>query len=116
MRRVAATAATRTRTNKAAATPNGKRPNGTIATQAAAPTGGWHDVPAGAEVVFWALYRLLGGLRGLVVAQSVAAAVAFAALAIGLRRQDRDGAAVAIAVVVLIGAIPAVVVVGVQLF
>src|SRR5947208_2033801 len=82
---------------------------------AAAPTGGWHDVPAGAEVVFWALYRLLGGLRGLVVAQSVAAAVAFAALAVGLRREDRDGAAVAIAVVVLIGAIPAVVVVGVQL-
>jgi hypothetical protein len=83
---------------------------------AAAPTGGWHNVPAGAEVVFWTLYRLLGGLRGLVVAQSVAAAVAFAALAVGLRRQDRDGAAVAIAVVVLIGAIPAVVVVGVQLF
>lgn len=83
---------------------------------AAAPTGGWHDVPAGAEVVFWALYRLLGGLRGLVVAQSVAAGVAFAALAHGLRSEDRDGAAVAIAIVVLIGAIPAVVVVGVQLF
>jgi hypothetical protein len=83
---------------------------------AAAPTGGWHDVPAGAELVFWALYRVLGGLRGLVVAQSVAAAVAFAALAVGLRRQGRDGAAVAVAIVVLIGAIPAVVVVGVQLF
>ena len=27
---------------------------------AAAPTGGWHDEPAGAEVVCWALYRLLG--------------------------------------------------------
>jgi hypothetical protein len=83
---------------------------------AAAPTGGWHDVPAGAEVVFWALYRVLGGLRGLVVAQSVAAAVAFAALAVGLRRGDRDGAAVVVAIIVLIGAIPAVAVVGVQLF
>jgi hypothetical protein len=82
---------------------------------ATAPTH-WHDVPAGAELVFWALYRALGGLRGLVLAQSVAAAVAFGVLASGLRRQAGDGPALVVAIVVLVGAIPAVVVVGLQLF
>src|ERR1700692_86695 len=51
---------------------------------ATAPTHGWHDVPAGAELVFWTLYRALGGVRGLVVAQAAAAAVGFGALAAGL--------------------------------
>ena len=82
---------------------------------ATAPTH-WHNVPAGAELVFWALYRTLGGLRGLVLAQSVAAAAAFGILASGLRRQGGDGPALVVAIVVLVGAIPAVVVVGVQLF
>jgi hypothetical protein len=76
----------------------------------------WHDVPAGAELVFWALYRALGGLRGLVLAQSVAAAAAFGILAAGLRRQAGGGPALVVAIVVLVGATPAVVVVGVQLF
>ena len=82
---------------------------------ATAPTH-WHDVPAGAELVFWALYRALGGLRGLVLAQAVAAAAAFGVTASGLRRQAGDGPALVVAIVVLVGAIPAVVVVGVQLF
>jgi hypothetical protein len=82
---------------------------------ATAPTH-WHDVPAAAELVFWALYRALGGLRGLVLAQSVAAAAAFGVTASGLRRQAGDGPALVVAIVVLVGAIPAVVVVGVQLF
>ncbi len=75
----------------------------------------WHDVPAGAELVFWTLYRTLGGLRGLVLAQSVAAAAAFGILASGLRRQGGDGPALVVAIVVFVGAIPAVVVVGVFL-
>ncbi|MDE3189727.1 MAG: hypothetical protein KGL94_02780 [Acidobacteriota bacterium] len=79
---------------------------------ATAPTHGWHDVPAGAELVFFALYRALGGLRGIVVAQSAAMAVGFGALAAGLRRN----AALPVAAVVLAGSIPAVAVAGVQLF
>lgn len=79
---------------------------------ATAPTHGWHDVPAGAELVFWALYRALGGLRGIVVAQSFAVAVGFGALAAGLRRE----AALPVSFVVLAGSIPAVAVAGVQLF
>jgi hypothetical protein len=79
---------------------------------AIAPTHGWHDVPAGAELVFWALYRALGGLRGIVVAQSAAVAIGFGALAAGLRRD----AALPVSVVVLAGSIPAIAVAGVQLF
>jgi hypothetical protein len=79
---------------------------------ASAPTHGWHDVPAGAELVFWALYRALGGLRGIVVAQSVAVALGFGALATGLRRD----AALPVSVVVLAGSLPAAAVAGVQLF
>src|SRR5579862_1284300 len=64
---------------------------------ATAPTRGWHDVPAGGQLVFWALYRALGGLRGIVVAQSIAVAVGFGALAAGLRRE----AALPVSIVVL---------------
>lgn len=78
---------------------------------AAAPTHGWHDVPAGAEVIFWALYRALGGVRGIVVAQCVAVAIGFGALAAGLRRGS-----VVVPLVVLAGSIPAVAVAGVQMF
>ena len=78
---------------------------------AAAPTHGWHDVPAGAELIFWALYRVLGGLRGIVVAQCMAVAIGFGALAAGLRRGR-----VIVPLVVLAGSIPAVAVAGVQLF
>ena len=39
-------------------------------TFARAPTSGWHDVPAGAQVVFWSLYRVLGGIRKDLVSQT----------------------------------------------
>src|SRR5581483_11790874 len=90
----------------------GARPGGF----ARAPTSGWHDVPAGAEVVFWSLYRALGGIRGLVVAQAVAAAIGFGALARGLAREGFSGAALPVSVVVLAGSIPAVAITGVSLF
>jgi hypothetical protein len=83
---------------------------------ATAPTHGWHDVPAGAQLVFWALYRALGGMRGLVVGQAAAAALAFGALAAGLRREAGDGEAIILSVVVLVGSIPVVAVTGVQIF
>jgi len=83
---------------------------------ATAPTRGWHDVPAGAQLVFWSAYRALGGLRGLVVLQTVAAAIGFGALAHGLRRQATAGAAALVSLLVLAASLPAVVVVGVSLF
>ena len=79
---------------------------------ATAPTHGWHDVPAGAELAFWALYHVFGGARGIVIAQSAAVAIAFGALAAGLRRD----AALPVCLVVIAGSIPAVAVAGVQLF
>src|SRR5487761_481528 len=60
---------------------------------ASAPTHGWHDVPAGAQLVFWALYRAFGCMRGLIVGQAVAAAIGFGALAAGLRREAGNGEA-----------------------
>jgi hypothetical protein len=83
---------------------------------ASAPSGGWHDVPAGAEVVFWSLYRAFGGLRGLVVAQAAAAAIAFALLGRGLRRESSAAATLLVAAVVLAGSLPSVVVVNASLF
>ena len=83
---------------------------------ATAPTHGWHDVPAGAQLVFWALYQAFGGMRGLVIVQAVAAALAFGALAAGLRREAGDGEAIVLSVVVLIGSVPIVAVTGVQIF
>lgn len=83
---------------------------------ATAPTHGWHDVLAGAELVFWALYRVFGGARGLVLAQSAGAAVAFGALAYGARRLAGPGQAFAVSLVVLAGSAPAVAVVGDQIF
>lgn len=83
---------------------------------ASAATSGWHDVPAGAEVVVWALYRALGGDRGLVVGQVAAAAFAFGALAEGLRRQAPPGAVLVVGGLVLVGSLPAVVVVSVGSF
>jgi hypothetical protein len=83
---------------------------------ASASTTGWHDVPAGAELVFWTLYRVFGGDRGLLLAQTLAAAVGFGTLAAGLRREASAGAALIVPVVVLVGALPTVVVVGISLF
>jgi len=83
---------------------------------ATAPSDGWHDVPAGAQVVFWAAYRAFGGDRGLVLAQAAAAATAFGALACGLRREAGGAAALGVSLVVLAGALPAVAVTNVSLF
>jgi hypothetical protein len=84
---------------------------------ASAPTQGWHDVPAGAEVLFWAFFHAFGGDRGLVVAQAVAAAIGFGALAQGLQREAASaGAALLLPALVLAGSLPLVVVTGVSLF
>ena len=83
---------------------------------ATAPTSGWHNVPAAAELLFWGLYHLLGGARGLVAAQAAAAAVGFGALASGVRREGSSGTTLAVCGVALVGALPAAAVTGVSLF
>lgn len=83
---------------------------------AAAPTHHWHDVPAGAQLVFWSLYEALGGIRGLVIGQCIAAAVGFGALARGLVGESGPGPALLVSSVVLAGSIPAVAITGVSLF
>ncbi len=83
---------------------------------ATAPSGGWHDVPAGAELVFWALFHLFGGARGLVLAQAGAAALGLGTLAVGLRRESSPGAALVVPLLVLAGALPSIAVVSVALF
>ena len=83
---------------------------------ASAPSAGWHNVPAAAELLFWAAYRVLGGARGLVVAQALAATVGMSALAWGLRREATSGTTLAVCGVVIAGALPAFVVTGVSLF
>ena len=82
---------------------------------ATAPTAGWHNVPAGAELVFWSLYHAFGGARGLAVGQAAAAAVGFGALARSLRREASAGATLLVSALVLLGSLPAVVVIGVAL-
>ena len=81
---------------------------------AAAVTAGWHDVPAGAELVLWSLYHALGGYRGLFVAQVAAAAAGFGALAAGLRAEATEATVLVVSAIVLLGSLPAVVVVGVS--
>jgi hypothetical protein len=76
---------------------------------ATAPSADWANVPAGAELVLWGLYHLLGGDRGVVVGQSIAAAAGFAALAAGLRREASDRAVAVICLFVLAGSLPLVV-------
>ncbi len=82
---------------------------------AAAPSTGWHDVLAGAQLVVYGVYDQLGG-RGLVLLQMLGAAVGFGALAEGLRRQASSGAALLVSIVVLVGAAPTVLVARVSLF
>jgi hypothetical protein len=77
---------------------------------ATAPSHGWHDVPALAELLFWAAYHVFGGARGLVLVQVVAVAVAFGALARGLKRESTVGSAVLVSTIVLLGAPAAVLV------
>jgi hypothetical protein len=81
-----------------------------------APSGGWHDATALGQLVFWALYHLLGGVRGLVVAQTIAVATAFGALAHGLRRETTDGGVLLVSGVVMVGSLTAVVVTAAGLF
>ena len=83
---------------------------------ATAPSSGWHDVPAFAQLVFWAGYHALGGDRGLLALQVVATAVGFWALARGLAREATGGAVLAVSAVVLFGSLTAVFVVGVSMF
>ncbi len=83
---------------------------------ATAPSSGWHNVPAGAELVLWALYHAFGGIRGLAVAQAIAAAIGFGALTWGLRREGAGGATLLLPVLVLVGSLSITVVIGVSLF
>lgn len=83
---------------------------------ATAATSGWHDVPAVAELLFWAAWHVLGGGRGLVAWQTAAAGVGFGALAWGLRREASSGTVALVSGVALLGSLPAVVVTGFSLF
>jgi hypothetical protein len=83
---------------------------------AAAPSSGWHDVPALGQLAFWAFYRALGGDRGLLALQVAAAAIGFWALARGLVREAAGGTVLAVSAIVLVGSLPAVFVIGVSLF
>ena len=83
---------------------------------ASAPSAGWHNVPVLAELILRWLTSAAGD-RGLLAAQVVAVAVGLAVLAVGLRREGSDelGAALALLVVV-VGALPALVIIRSQLF
>ena len=83
---------------------------------ASAPSAGWHNVPVMAELVLSGLTSAAGD-RGLLVAQVVAVAAALAILAWDLRRggaDDLGGALVLL--VVIVGALPALLVIRSQLF
>jgi len=83
---------------------------------ASAPTSGWHDAPAFAELVLHGLWRAFGD-RGLVLAQVLAALCGFGALAAGLRRESRTpGGAASAALLVLAGSLPSVAVIRNGLF
>jgi hypothetical protein len=83
---------------------------------ASAATSGWHDVPAGGELVFWASYHALGGDRGLSGLQTAAAAAALGVLTWGLARRSSLGGALIASVLVVVGALPAVAVANFALF
>jgi hypothetical protein len=83
---------------------------------AVAPTHGWHDVAAAAQLLFWAVYSAFGEERGLVLLQTIAAAVGFGALARGLRRETTGGTVLVVCAIVLAGTLPAVAVTSVSLF
>src|SRR5205823_9242847 len=83
---------------------------------ATAQSGGWHDTSALGQLVFWALYHAFGGVRGLVVAQVAAVAVAFGVLARGLRRETCAGGVLVVAGIVLLGTLAEVVVANAELY
>lgn len=92
----------------------GKIPEGVP--YASAPSAGWHNVPVLAELILHGLTGAAGD-RGLLVAQVVAVAAALAILAWDMRRSGADdlGGALVLLVVV-VGALPALVVIRSQLF
>jgi hypothetical protein len=83
---------------------------------AAASTGGWHNVPAGAELVFWSAYHSFGGLTGIVHLQAAGAAVGIGALGYGVARQTAPEPALVVSLLVIAGALPAFGVTNVSLF
>lgn len=72
---------------------------------ATAPTAGWHDAPALGELVFHGLVSL-GGDRMLIVAQVLAAAIGFGALAAGIEER----VAGPVGALVALGALPSLLV------
>jgi hypothetical protein len=83
---------------------------------ASAPSAGWHNVPVLAELIFRGLTSAAGD-RGMLAAQVVAVAAAFAILAWDLRRSGADDLAGALVLLmVVVGALPVLVIVRSQLF
>jgi len=83
---------------------------------ASAPSAGWHNVPVLAELILRGLTSVAGD-RGLLLAQVVAVAAALAVLAWDLRRAGADDLSGALVLlVVVVGALPALVVIRSQLF
>src|SRR5947199_4465017 len=92
----------------------GKLPDGVP--YASAPSTGWHNVPVLAELILRGLTSVAGS-RGFLVAQVIAVASALALLAWDLRRAGADdfGGALVLLVIV-VGALPALLVIRSQLF
>jgi hypothetical protein len=83
---------------------------------AAAPTQPWGNVPAVAELVFWAL-NALAGVTALVAANAIAVLIGFSVLGMTMRRAGaREGNAALMLILVAAGAISALVVVRAQFF
>ena len=73
---------------------------------ATAPTSGWHDVPALAELVFHALEAAFGD-RGLLLLNTIAVASGFGVLVVALRRQGATAAAaLLVGLLVFVGSLP----------
>lgn len=83
---------------------------------AASPSVDWVNVPVLGELVFHGL-QLLGGDRGLLLAQVVAATAALALLGLGMRAYDAsDAAAALVLMLVFFAALPSFILVRAQLF
>lgn len=83
---------------------------------ASAPSAAWHNVPVLGELVFHALVAGLGD-RGLVLAQTLAVAAAFACLSVDLRRsRASDLTSGCVLLLVALAAAPALLVIRSQLF
>jgi hypothetical protein len=83
---------------------------------AAAPSVDWVNVPVLGELVFHAL-QVVGGDRGFLVAQVVAASAALTLLALGMRaRSASDAASAAVLMLVFLAAVPSFLIVRAQLF